>query len=379
MKESKRLLELDVLRGVAALIVVGEHYTDHPSRFPYMDQLWFHTPFQGLYGVQLFFIISGFVIFMTLERVKTTKEFVVARFSRLYPTYWVSVLFTFTVVGLLGLQNVDRDGKVVDWAVSLRDMLINLTMFQSWFEWAGVNTVDGAYWTLTAELAFYAVMCLFFVTGLLKRIDAIALIWVSLLIGLNIQLRRTGVDPIDDVNALLFLNRGINNPAEILRITFLVQFAQLFMAGIMFYKIKMGRATWLTHVIIAYCYTAQLIIFWSWGGKTGLILTTLFFMTFYLFAYDRLRFIVWSPLVFLGTISYALYLVHQNAGLAVILQLNQLGINPNLSVLITIALAIGVAAAITFGVERPAIKWIRGRKKTETDGKKEVVPNPLPT
>ena len=84
---SGRVLELDALRGLAALAVVFYHYT---TRF---DQLFGHTfplPWSvswGHYGVDLFFMLSGFVILMTLERTSDSWKFAWGRFSRLYPAY----------------------------------------------------------------------------------------------------------------------------------------------------------------------------------------------------------------------------------------------------------------------------------------------------
>jgi peptidoglycan/LPS O-acetylase OafA/YrhL len=80
-----RLLELDVFRGLAALAVVLFHYTTVYERtYDHHDEMLFDFSL-GHYGVQLFFIISGFVIFMTLNRTKSALDFVVSRFSRLYP------------------------------------------------------------------------------------------------------------------------------------------------------------------------------------------------------------------------------------------------------------------------------------------------------
>ncbi len=47
----------------------------------------------GSYGPHLFFMISGFVIFMTLDRCRGPGDFIFSRFSRLNPLYWVGVLF----------------------------------------------------------------------------------------------------------------------------------------------------------------------------------------------------------------------------------------------------------------------------------------------
>jgi hypothetical protein len=95
--DKRRLRELDSLRGIAAVCVLLFHLSYHtdpyrqfPIQFPW-----------GHYGVELFFVISGFVILMTLERSASRTEFVISRVTRLYPTYWCAVLFTTCVLALL--------------------------------------------------------------------------------------------------------------------------------------------------------------------------------------------------------------------------------------------------------------------------------------
>src|SRR6185436_1577322 len=100
---AERLVQIDGLRAIAALSVVAFHYT---TRF---DELYMHTAPTGLHlshdaglmGVQLFFAISGFVIFMTVDRVKRPMDFVAWRFSRLFPAYWAAVAITFVVLSLV--------------------------------------------------------------------------------------------------------------------------------------------------------------------------------------------------------------------------------------------------------------------------------------
>ena len=66
---SNRLQELDALRGIAALMVVLFHFT--------MGRQEANLGFKlGTTGVDLFFIISGFVIFMSLSKVKNSKDFI---------------------------------------------------------------------------------------------------------------------------------------------------------------------------------------------------------------------------------------------------------------------------------------------------------------
>ncbi len=84
----RRFEELDVLRGVATVAVVVFHYSGQATR--YFTGFPFHFKL-GEHGVQLFFGISGFVIFMTLEKTQRLRDFVVSRFSRLYPAYWTTL------------------------------------------------------------------------------------------------------------------------------------------------------------------------------------------------------------------------------------------------------------------------------------------------
>ena len=89
---SGRILALDSMRGLAALSVALFHYT---YGFNHGDTNYvFH---KGFLGVQFFFILSGFVIFMTVNKKPNLRSFVVGRFTRLYPAYWLSVVLTFLV------------------------------------------------------------------------------------------------------------------------------------------------------------------------------------------------------------------------------------------------------------------------------------------
>ena len=72
---SQRILELDALRGLAAVAVVFYHYTTRYGQlFGHRDSLTVSLPW-GHYGVDLFFMLSGFVILMTLERTANSWKF----------------------------------------------------------------------------------------------------------------------------------------------------------------------------------------------------------------------------------------------------------------------------------------------------------------
>jgi len=90
-----RIRELDSLRGIAAFAVLLFHFT-------YVNDAHRMAPFglaAGKYGVELFFVISGFVIFMTLERSGSVRQFAVSRIARLFPAYWAAIFCTASVGG----------------------------------------------------------------------------------------------------------------------------------------------------------------------------------------------------------------------------------------------------------------------------------------
>jgi peptidoglycan/LPS O-acetylase OafA/YrhL len=332
MSAPKRLLELDALRGIAALSVVFFHYTTH-YEYGQSDKLWFNFPY-GLYGINLFFLISGFVIFLTLTRVNNGLDFVVARFSRLYPAYWIAGAITFFVVLYAGLPGRE---------VSLKDALVNITMLEYWFH---VPYVDGSYWTLSYELAFYVIMLIFFLTKLLKKIDFIALIWLSIMILVKVVERYFGFDLPD-----------------ILKVTFLLNFGNLFIAGIMFYKIKNKESSLLTHIIIAVCLIIDPLFYRVFHRIPEAIIITGFFIIFYLFAYDKLSIIIKRPLLFLGAISYPLYLIHGNIGYIIMRNLYSTNLNPQIIILITVIMVAFLAWVIHITVENPMMKGIRIKYK----------------
>ena len=117
------------MRGIAALMVVFFHFTvDRPEA-----QLGFKL---GITGVDLFFIISGFVIFLTISGTKHWKDFVVSRFSRLYPAYWTAVLLATLSISLVNYFSGESSGGL------LHQALGNLTMFNYYMT---IPNLDGSY------------------------------------------------------------------------------------------------------------------------------------------------------------------------------------------------------------------------------------------
>ena len=327
-KGKHRIGGLDALRGLAALSVLLGHYTANYHRlYGHTDQLLFTYPWAG-YGVTLFFMISGFVILMTAERAARPIDFAWARFSRLYPAYWAAIFITFTVLTVFALPGRQP---------TLPRAIVNLTMFQNLL---GVGNVDGVYWTLHVELYFYAIM--------------FALLWFK-------QVRLTefvllGLAALNVGNAL-FLAGATNPWLERLRHVLILDHAFAFLIGVILYRSLKSPRRWHPLAIVA-CLAGELVAGTHVDAAVSTALAGLMFLT----TRGRLRFLESRGLVFLGTISYSLYLTHQNIGYVVIRAGYRLGLNPNLSIALATGVALLIAVGVTFLVERPAMAFLRDRR-----------------
>jgi peptidoglycan/LPS O-acetylase OafA/YrhL len=338
MKEKDRIVELDALRGLAALLVVIFHFS--------MGNLTKNFLVIGVTGVDLFFIISGFVIMLTVEKVSSWKDFVVNRSSRLFPVYWTCVTLT---AGSIFLNNVLTD-KSSDYLLS--QYLINLTMFQHYFQ---VPNIDGPYWTLIIELIFYAFMLLIFQMNQLHRIENICYILLVPILFYSTFLQNFSPNIYKEVKYLIPL----------------INHFPLFFSGILFYKIKFDSPKISRHFGLILCFILQILLFDD-GGLSRLFIPIyayigvllIYFGAFYFFAYNLLNFIVNKVTVYLGAISYSLYLIHQFLGCDIIIPFfkNHMHLNVWIVILfIALPTVLLLASIITFYIEKPSIKYIRSK------------------
>jgi peptidoglycan/LPS O-acetylase OafA/YrhL len=150
---SQRLEHLDGHRGLAILLVVGYHlFARWPEILPYGDayaQVWLFK--FGWLGVRLFFLVSGFVILMTLERSQGLGEFLWRRWLRLFPAMLVCSLLIYLTAPWLP----DRPNGMP----TADSLLPGLTLIEPrwWQTLTGVGgtPLEGAFWSLFVEVKFY--------------------------------------------------------------------------------------------------------------------------------------------------------------------------------------------------------------------------------
>lgn len=146
--ENRPLFGLDIIRFAAALLVAWFHlayfnWAGRATSAPLMAGAVFFPDIAplasfGWVGVHIFFVLSGFVIAYSAEN-KTASQFAKSRFLRLYPAVWICA-----TISLLVLSMSRKD---------LADEFI-----RSIFLWPFGPWVDGVYWTLGIEMAFYGLV-----------------------------------------------------------------------------------------------------------------------------------------------------------------------------------------------------------------------------
>lgn len=329
--KGERFHEIDLLRFLAAFGVLLFHYTFRisgpdkgiPVRFPELGSVFKY----GYLGVELFFIISGFVVLLTaLDR--NAREFVVSRVTRLYPAYWTCVTLTSAAILLIGGGH---------YSIALSQYLVNLTMLQEFFH---IAPIDGVYWTLTIELKFYLLVFLLVLTSQVHRLQYFLAGWLIASIFLDFQA---------DYNVLrFFLFPG---------------YSYFFIAGAVFLLIRLqGLNTYRIVLLVASLVGALHFAvdesrtfagyFHSDFDPTAIVsIVSLFFALFFLIALKKTGWLNRPAFVTIGALTYPLYLLHQNIGFMIFNRASPY--LPHYVLLIaTAAFMLGLAYAVHRGVER---------------------------
>ncbi|MFI7411307.1 acyltransferase family protein [Streptomyces sp. NPDC049627] len=341
-----RLRALDGLRLIAALMVAAYHYggrggevTDAWGTSPTQQFPTLHGYFAyGCLGVQVFFVISGFVICMSGWG-RPLKSFFASRAARLLPAYWAAIILVTAVFAL----------PVVTYkAVSPSDALLNLTMLQ---QPLGVDRVLGVCWTLWAEVRFYALfaLCVVLPGATRSRVILFCAGWTL----------------------AAAIAEAANQP--LLDIVLMPEYAPYFIGGVGLYLVHRDRrdayawgiviVSWLIgqHYAVDRLWHAPDVDAFSYRSSFGIVLVvTLGFVAVAAIALGWLHWANWRWLTVAGALTYPFYLVHEHLGWVVIKALHQgLNIPSYATVLLTVAAMLLLARLLNRYVEDWATPLIR--------------------
>ena len=289
MYKQKYYNGLNVLRGMSALFIVLYHYTIRYNENPITMKNAIDWPITfpwGCAAVSTFFILSGFLGGKHLMAEKESIwPFIKGRFLRLFPSFFVSVIFTSITTYILLPQAF----------CGLKDIILNLTMVPSLL---GARSVDGAYWTLQMEWTFYIVsaIVMFFSSKKIKML--IPLLWVLMSLLCN---EMYNVIPYANVISTLTISKH----------------SQEFIIGVILYNIiilkeyKYSISTAL--LCVANQISCQDVTHIAFFIFTILyILVTTFPSVDIIFGRK-----IFKPIVWISEISYPLYLIHQIVGFSI--------------------------------------------------------------
>jgi peptidoglycan/LPS O-acetylase OafA/YrhL len=298
-----RLKELDGLRALAIILVAGFHYFRAvPAFVPYGDRFSsFFLVKYGYLGVELFFMISGFVIAMTLETCNDPIQFLYKRFYRLWPPLAICATLTFVLVRISGSPfSTEANQTAINFLPSL-----TFTAPELW-HWISPNVrlVDFSYWSLSVEVRFYILAAILFWLFGRKRF-ALNLVAVSVL---NIIFKTAlKLGPAAKFNGVYAA-------------TLVPEFLPWFAAGAVFYELRLRRVSRMTAFALL-SLMFLIIARYAWLDERGSPIVIAgwsfcFFLIFWLVATrESVPILSRKSFVWLGECSYSFYLLHFEIGI----------------------------------------------------------------
>lgn len=330
MSDKLRFYEIDLFRFLAALSVVLFHYTfrgyaaDDKSilSFPELGAIFKY----GYLGVDLFFMISGFVILMTALN-KDAVGFTISRITRLYPAFWVGVTLTALATLVIGGEK---------YSVHLDQYIANLTMIA---ELLGVPYVDGVYWSLLVELKFYLLIFLVLAFRCIEKIKIIISGWA----------------------AATLLISFVDAP-EVFRFFLEPKWSSYFIAGMVFCLIRLEGISLYKTILAVVAYALSVMYtYWrirplekdyhtDFSEVTAIGIVSLFYLVFFMVALGKTTLIDRKGMLLFGAMTYPLYLIHQNIGYMIFNEFGE-SINKYVLLLLTISLMMLASYVIHRSIE----------------------------
>ncbi len=314
---------LDLLRGLAALAVVFFHFTHGNPELLSKDNPLFIVGRYGFLGVEVFFVISGFVIPYAMYRANyqfsSFWRFLGKRFVRIEPPYLVSIALVLLLNFASTLSPYYRGSE---FTIDPTALGLHFAYLNAFFDYPWYNDV---YWTLAIEFQYYLLIALLFPL-LISNNKLYSYIIIILFSGLSFVV---------DNHSLIFA------------------YGLLFVAGILMFQYKVGYISKQEFGILILL--TLIMIFVRFDKRYLLAALLPYFFIMYLDFNDKIS-------KFIGDISYSLYLVHIPIGGRIInLAENFLPNETHRSIAVFVAIIVSVVFAWTFYklVEKPALNWAK--------------------
>lgn len=314
----------------------------------------------GKIGVISFFMVSGFIIPVSLKANKPLKEglsnFLIGRIFRLYPAYWLSLALAFFILFHHSFAQCRP-----------KELLLNLTMFQGFL---GVKNMMGLYWTLQIEWAFYIVCMILF---LFRSIDKPRRILGTYFAFLALSF----------ILAIIRFKTHRSVPLAIPLSLAIMLASTLWRMTILDGRVEVRPYVWLA--IGSFLLSIPVISLLAYNfdsgfGETWYRYTLCYWISIGLFLLATSRFkITWRPLAMVGQASYSLYLFNDFVQI-ILLRMHWLSpisrLSPNLYLALTIVVGSAISIFLYNVLEKPMVAV--GKKLSSALNQKRAKAEPLP-
>ena len=362
-----RLQFLDGFRGLAIILVIIFHaYVSRPEHFPYGDA-YVDIPVinLGWLGVQLFFLISGFVIFMTLDKTESFRVFIYKRWLRLFPAMLIASLFIYFTSSFF----YERPSGIPKFLSLLPGLTFTLPSWWSKLLGVEVQQLEPVFWSIYVEFKFYVLAgATYFIFGRRFLIPALVALYTLWLVTYGLS---TVIE-----SQLLSIIQSVTNAFS------LKQFGW-FAAGSMFYRYFQKKDDrWFYAGIAMMVVSAFTVRLDAFGFDFEIIIGALIISA--LFAISLKSSLLQSLLknkllTFLGFISYPLYLIHENMMVSLIIKMADITpwLHPFLTPYPAILFVVAVAYLISNNLEARLSRLLDVRRyakkiKPDTSNKCEL-------
>ena len=276
------------LRAIAAMMVVAIH-TGALRDFGALGDI---ITDNGKYGVQIFFVISGFTIARTFGNAVSFKSYFGRRMMRIAPLYFVLILFTFYLT-VAGIRAPIYWMTLYDNRPDAYNLLMHLTFLSAW-DARVANSLIGVEWSIPIEVFWYAVLPMVLPIVATPRHRLLIVIAFLALAGLT----KAAEHAVLPAHAAHFL------PLSYGAYFYLGALAETWRRQAPDLPDQKRRTVYYASVglfIVALCTDTGLNAAFFGLATVGIIATR---------TGTARGFLALPPLIFLGSISYSIYLVH---------------------------------------------------------------------
>jgi peptidoglycan/LPS O-acetylase OafA/YrhL len=305
---------LDGVRGLAILLVMLLHFSAYGHELPrsglLVDQLYYRVAAAGWIGVDLFFVLSGFLITGILYDAKGSphyfRNFYIRRTLRIFPLYYGALILFLVILPRLwpdhsGLRSMQSDGA---WYWTYLSNVKIAT--DGWPQFGAI----GHFWSLAVEEQFYLLWPLVVLAFSRRQLQMICLICLVVAVAARVVLNARGNNPaafvftparMDALAAGAYVAlaaRGTEGLRRLARFA-LPAAALMVVLAMVIFTIRNGFAAYdpvvstIGHTIIALLFAAVLVLVLTLSRKTLLVRV-----------FDS------RPLRFFGRYSYGIYVFH---------------------------------------------------------------------